>query len=78
MVTSIQISEETREKLLVIMAKLQEQRREKITYEEALAVLIEKETLSFDTRLRFVKKYHGFLEEKQAREDLKEARKLEP
>ncbi|MHA2273189.1 MAG: hypothetical protein ACXACI_15100 [Candidatus Hodarchaeales archaeon] len=77
MMTSIQISEETKERLLVIMAKLQEQRREKITYEEAIAFLIEKATLSFDTRHRFVKKYHGFLDNKQAREDLKEARNLE-
>lgn len=77
MVTSIQISEETRERLLVIMAKLQEQRREKITYEEAITFLIEKGTLSFDTRRRFGKKYQGFLDEKQAREDLKEARNLE-
>lgn len=77
MMTSIQISEETKERLLVIMAKLQEQRREKITYEEAIAFLIEKETLSFDTRRRFVRKYRGFLDYQQARDDLKDARKLE-
>jgi len=77
MATSIQISEETKERLLVIMAKLQEQRREKITYEDAIAFLLRKETLSFDSRRQFGKKYRSFLDYKQAREDLEEARKLE-
>lgn len=77
MVTSIQISEETKKKLLMIMAEIQKQRGQKITYEEAINYLIEKDSQSFSIRKKFAQKYRGFINKDQAKLDLAEARKLE-
>ncbi len=77
MVSSIQISEETKKRLLVIMAEVQKQEKRKITYEEAINYLIDRENKSFQNRELFAKKYRGLLNSFQAKQDLQEARQLE-
>ncbi|MFX0062872.1 MAG: hypothetical protein ACFFC7_11890 [Candidatus Hermodarchaeota archaeon] len=59
------------------MVKLQSQRRQKITYEDAIRYLIEKETQVLEARKQFVSKYRGLLNHSKAIEDLKGARDLE-
>ena len=59
------------------MAKLQSQRRQKVTYEDAICYLIEKEIKSLEARKQFVKTYQGLLDHSQATRDLKGARELE-
>ena len=77
MVTSIQISDETRKKLLVIMAEIQKKEKRKITYEEAITYLIEREEKSFPLRESFADNYRGVIDADQALKDLIEARNLE-
>jgi hypothetical protein len=77
MVTSIQISEETRKKLLIIMAEIQKKEKRKITYEEAITYLIEREEKSFVLRESFADSFRGVIDSTQAQKDLIEARNLE-
>ena len=77
MVTSIQISEETRKKLLMIMAEIQKKEKRKITYEEAITFLINREEKSLEKRKEFANNYRGVINVEQAQKDLIEARNLE-
>ena len=77
MVTSIQISDETRKRLLMIMAEIQKQEKHKITYEKAITYLIEREEKSFTLRESFEDNFRGVIDSTQAQKDLIDARNLE-
>ena len=77
MVTSIQLSEETKKKLLGVMADIQKQKGQKVTYEDAINYLIEKNSQSFEARKNFAQNYRGVLNKEQAARDLAEVRGLE-
>lgn len=77
MMTSIQLSEETKQKLIEIMSRLQSSSHKRMTYEDIILHLIQNEKGNFQKRLNFAEKYSGILKDKDVYSHLEEIRKLE-
>ena len=75
--TTVQISEETRGKLLELISRLQIKRRKKLSYDDAIGFLLEQEQDVIGRRGRFVELYRGRLDADIAHFALKEGRNLE-
>jgi hypothetical protein len=79
MATTIQISEETKKKLFMIMNQLEKQWGRRVTYDEAIKFLLHKEKLEINRKefLKNIKKYQGMLESDEGKEILKGLREQE-
>ncbi len=79
MATTIQISEETKKKLFMIMNQLEKQWRRRVTYDEAIKFLLNEEKLEFNREdfLKNVKKYQGILKPDEGKDLFKELREKE-
>ncbi len=79
MATTIQISEETKKKLFMIMNQLEKQWRRRVTYDEAIKFLLNEEKLEFNREdfLKNIKKYQGILKPGEGKDILKELREKE-
>jgi len=74
MVSSIKISESTERRLLEIMARLQRERRRKLSCEDVILYLIGREHSTLEKRRSFADALFGTLDGTTARIDLREAR----
>lgn len=76
MTTTIQISEETKKKLFLIMNTLEKKWGRRITYDEAIKYLLQekKNKLDKDQFLKNIKKFQGILNPGEGKKLLKELR----
>lgn len=76
MATTIQISEETKNKLFRIINLLEKEIGRRVTYDDAIKFLLKKEKKEFrrDKFLENIKKYQGILKPNEGKELLKELR----
>ncbi|MCK4238932.1 MAG: hypothetical protein KAX33_07420, partial [Candidatus Lokiarchaeota archaeon] len=63
MATTIQISEETKKKLFIVMNQLEKMGGQRVTYDEAIIYLLEdrKTEVNKEVFLKNIKKYQGIL-----------------
>ncbi len=76
MPTTIQISEETKKKLFMIMNQLEKEWGRRVTYDEAIKFLLKEEKIEFNREefLKNLKKYQGILKPNEGKDLLKELR----
>ncbi len=76
MPTTIQISEETKKKLFMIMNQLEKDWGRRVTYDEAIKFLLKEEKIEFNREefLKNLKKYQGILKPNEGKDLLKELR----
>jgi len=76
MTTTIQISEETKKKLFMIMNQLEKERGRRVTYDEAIKFLFKEEKIEFQREkfLDNIRKYQGVLKPDEGKDLLKELR----
>jgi len=75
MTTTIQISEETKEKLFMIINQLEKKRGSRVTYDEAIKFLFKEEKeFRREVFLENIRKYQGILKPNEGKELLKELR----
>jgi len=76
MPTTIQISEETKKKLFMIMNQLEKEWGRRVTYDEAIKFLLKEEKIEFNREefLKNLKKYQGILKPNEGKVLLKELR----
>ena len=77
MTTTIQISEETKKKLFLVMNNLEKKWGRRVTYDEAIKFLLqgEKDEVNREQFLNNIKKFQGILKPGEGKELLKELRK---
>ena len=77
MATTIQISEETKKKLFMIMNQLEKKWRRRVTYDEAINFLFKEKKIEFRRQefLKNIKKYQGILKPNEGKNLLRELRK---
>ncbi|MCK4239821.1 MAG: hypothetical protein KAX33_11895, partial [Candidatus Lokiarchaeota archaeon] len=77
MATTIQISEETKKKLFIVMNQLEKMGGQRVTYDEAIIYLLEdrKTEVNKEVFLKNIKKYQGILKPGEGKALLKELRK---
>jgi len=77
MPTTIQISEETKKKLFLVMNSLEKKWGRRVTYDEAIKFLLQKEKneVDKDQFLKNIKKFQGMLKPGEGKKLLKELRK---
>ncbi len=77
MATTIQISEETKKKLFIVMNQLEKMGGQRVTYDEAIVYLLEnqKTEVNKEVFLKNIKKYQGILKPGEGKALLKELRK---
>jgi len=77
MPTTIQISEETKKKLFLVMNNLEKKWGRRVTYDEAIKLLLQKETneVDKDQFLKNIKLFQGILKPGEGKKLLKELRK---
>ena len=77
MATTIQISEETKKKLFMIMNQLEKKWGRRVTYDEAIKFLLKEEKIEFCRQefLDNITKYQGTLKPNEGKKLLKELRK---
>lgn len=77
MTTTIQISEETKKKLFLVMNKLEKKWGRRVTYDEAIKFLFQEEKNIIDKVqfLKNIKKYQGILKPGEGKDLFKELRK---
>jgi len=76
MPTTIQISEETKKKLFMIMNQLEKEWGRRVTYDEAIKFLLKEKKIEFNREefLKNLKKYQGILKPNEGKDLLKELR----
>ncbi len=76
MPTTIQISEETKKKLFMIMNQLEKEWGRRVTYDEAIKFLLKEKKIEFNREefLKNLKKYQGILKPNEGKVLLKELR----
>ncbi len=76
MTTTIQISEETKKKLFMIMNQLEKEGGRRVTYDEAIKFLFKEEKIEFQREkfLDNIRKYQGVLKPNEGKDLLKELR----
>ena len=76
MTTTIQISEETKKKLFMIMNRLEKEGGRRVTYDEAIKFLFKEEKIEFQREkfLDNIRKYQGVLKPNEGKDLLKELR----
>lgn len=76
MATTIQISEETKKKLFMIMNQLEKEWGRRVTYDEAIKFLLKEEKIEFQRQkfLDNIRKYQGILKPNEGKDLLKELR----
>lgn len=76
MTTTIQISDETKKKLFMVMNLLEKKWERRVTYDEAIKFLLQKEMEETDKNkfLINIKKYQGVLKSSETRKLLRELR----
>lgn len=76
MATTIQISEETKKKLFMVMNQLEKEWGRRVTYDEAIKFLLKEEKIEFNREkfLKNLKKYQGILKPNEGKDLLKELR----
>ena len=76
MATTIQISEETKKKLFMVMNQLEKEWGRRVTYDEAIKFLFNEEKIKFNREkfLKNLKKYQGILKPNEGKDFLKELR----
>ena len=76
MATTIQISEETKKKLFMVINQLEKEWGRRVTYDEAIKFLLNEEKIEFDRGkfLKNLKKYQGILKPNEGKDFLKELR----
>ncbi len=77
MTTTIQLSEETQGKLFQLVARLQSELGKRVSYDEAIALLIEQTQGTQEARDHFEKLFGALRGEKGAWEDLRQLRRTE-
>lgn len=77
MTTTIQISEETKKKLFLVMNQLENKWGRRITYDEAIKFLLQEEKNEVDKNqfLKNIKKFQGILKPGEGKKLVKELRK---
>ena len=77
MPTTIQISEETKKKLFLVMNNLEKKWGRRLTYDEAIKFLLQKEKneIDKDQFLKNIKRFQGMLKPDEGKKLLKELRK---
>ncbi len=77
MATTIQISEETKKKLFMIINQLEKEWGRRVTYDEAIKSLLKEEKIEFQRQkfLDNIRKYKGILNPNEGKDLLKELRK---
>ena len=77
--TTIQISEKTKSKLFAIINKLEKKWGRRVTYDEAIELLIEERLIQVDKKdfLNNLKKFQGILAPEEGTSLLKELRREE-
>jgi len=76
MPTTIQISEEIKKKLFMIMNQLEKEWGRRVTYNEAIKFLLKEKKIEFNREefLKNLKKYQGILKPNEGKDLLKELR----
>lgn len=76
MPTTIQISEEIKKKLFMIMNQLEKEWGRRVTYDEAIKFLLKEKKIEFNREefLKNLKKYQGILKPNEGKDLLKELR----
>ena len=76
MATTIQISEETKRKLFVVINRLEKEHGRRVTYDEAIKFLLQEEQTEVDKEkfLKNINKYRGILKPGEGKKLLKELR----
>ncbi len=76
MATTIQISEETKKKLFMVINQLEKEWGRRATYDEAIKFLLKEEKIEFNREkfLKNLKKYQGILKPNEGKDLLKELR----
>ncbi len=77
MTTTIQLSEETQSKLFQIVSQLQSELGKRVSYDEAIALLIARTQGTGEAREHFAKLFGALRGEKGAWNDLRQLRKTE-
>jgi hypothetical protein len=77
MSTTIQISEQNKKRLLILIAEMQNKSQKKLSYDDAMTFLLDSIQNKFTFRKNFSKNYRGTLNREQAFKDLKESREIE-
>jgi hypothetical protein len=75
--TTIQLSEETQRKLFQLVARLQSELGKRVSYDEAIALLIQQTQGTQDARQHFEKLFGALRGKKGVWEDLRQLRKTE-
>jgi len=76
MATTIQISEETKKKLFMVMNQLEKEWGRRATYDDAIKFLLKEEKIEFRRQefLENIRKYQGILKPNEGKELLKDLR----
>ncbi len=76
MPTTIQISEEIKKKLFMIINQLEKEWGRRVTYDEAIKFLLKEKKIEFNREefLKNLKKYQGILKPNEGKDLLKELR----
>jgi len=76
MPTTIQISEEIKKKLFMIMNQLEKEWGRRVTYDEAIKFLLKEKKIEFNREefLKNIKKYQGILKPNEGKDLLKDLR----
>lgn len=77
MTTTIQLSDETQSKLFQLVSRLQSELGRRVSYDEAISLLIEQTQGAKEARDRFDKFFGSLRGEEQAWEELRQLRKTE-
>ena len=75
MVTSIQVNEKTKKQLFEVIVQLENKKKRKVTYDEAIVHLIE--YLKAKSRKKKLSSLFGCIEKEKAQKDLTELKHLE-
>jgi len=75
--TTIQLTEETQSKLFQVMSQLQSELGKRVSYDEAIALLIARTQGTREAREHFEKLFGALRGEKAAWKDLRQLRKTE-
>ena len=77
MISSIQLTQETKAKLLKIIATLQNERNSRVTFEDAILYLLKQTQTQSVSREILSSSYSGIIDLQQATSDLREGRYIE-
>ena len=79
MATTIQISEETKEKLFSLVNQLEKQRKKRVTYDDAVKFLLENRKVNVNREdfIENMERFEGIFKKGEAREWYNELRKKE-